>query len=445
VLLDVQVAGVLPRVVLEAEQARLGTDLVHDLLHGLLLLGGASDGLAVGVAGAGPTDLGNELALGGGLGAHLGGLLELLGGEVAGHLGGDRGGEVRVDLYGEDVDVVAQSGALLLPGADGLGGGDGDVLGEAGALKSLTDVVDVGSELGGSAVVVEHALVADDDHGDAVLGGVALDVVELVVGVLGEGTLATAAAGLEEDTVDDLQTVFLAGGNDVLEDTAVSAVRADGGETKIGNLLDIRLDVGLGLAVATGGIGSVGHSPLVAVGDNATAGAVASSRLGLVGRLGAAGLGLRGVRRLGGVLRRSRLRWLRNLLGRVLGNSRLGDLRHSRLGNLRHGRVLRDCRLGDLRHSRLRNLRYDRSSRVGGLGWRRCLGGDHNGSVDGASLLGARGRAGGLYRRSSCRIDGSGVGHNRGHYRMLVSGILKQITYLLRSQAFRLSAGSNTY
>jgi hypothetical protein len=28
---------------------------------------------------------------------------------------------------------------------------------------------------------------------------------------------------------------------------------------------------------------------------------------------------------------------------------------------------------------------------------------------------------------------------------MLVSGILKQITYLLRSQAFRLSAGSNTY
>ena len=393
-LLDVQVAGVLPGVVLEAEQARLGTDLLHDLLHSHLLLGRTSDSLAVGIAAAGPADLGNELALGGGLGAHLGGLLELLGGEVTGHLGGDRGGEVGVDLHGEDVDVVAQSGALLLPGADGLGGGDGDVLGEAGALESLTDVVDVGSELGGSAVVVEHALVADDNHGDAVLGGVALDVVELVVGVLGEGSLATAATALEEDTVDDLQTVLLAGGNDVLEDTAVGAVGADGGETKIGNHLDIRLDVGRSLAVAIGGIGSVGHSPLVAVGDDTAAGAVASSGLGLVGRF--AGLGLGGVHRLGGVLRRSRLGDLRH--------SRLGDLRHSRLGDLWHSRVLRDCRL--------RNLRHNRSSRVGRLGRRRCLGGDHNGSVDRASLLSARGRAGGLDRRSSSRIDGSGVGHN---------------------------------
>lgn len=223
-------------------------------------------------------------------------------------------------LHSEDVDMRAELCALLLPGANGLGGGDGDVLGEAGTLKSFTNVVDVGGELAGDAVVVEHALVADDDHGDAVLRRVVLDVIELVIGVLREGTLATATASLEEDTVDDLQTVFLAGRNDVLEDTAVGAVGADGGETKLSNLLDVGLDVSLGPAVAIGSIGSVGHSPSVAVGDDTAAGAVATGRLGLLSSLGAAGNrlgsadglgaaggGRGGVDRLGGIFRGGRL------------------------------------------------------------------------------------------------------------------------------------------
>src|SRR5690242_14897143 len=143
VLLHAKRTRVLPRVVLEAEQGRLGTDLLDDLLHRLFLLRNTSDGLAVRVTGAGPPDLGNVQALFCGLWAHLGGLLELLRGKVAGHVGRDGGSEVGVNLDGEDINVGAQLGALLLPSADGLGGGDGNVLREASALERLTDVVDV--------------------------------------------------------------------------------------------------------------------------------------------------------------------------------------------------------------------------------------------------------------------------------------------------------------
>ena len=341
-LLNIKGTRVLPRVILEAEETRLSTNLLHNLLHSLLLLGNTSNCLAVVVTGARPANLGNVLALGCGLGAHLGGLVELLRGKVAGHVGRDGRSEVRVHLHSEDVDMVAQRGALLLPGADGLGGGDSDVLGEASALERLADVVDVRGQLGGRAVVVEHALVADDDHGDTVLRCVVLDVVELVVGVLGERSLAAAAAGLKENAVDDLQVVLLAGRNDVLEDTAVGAVGTDGGEAKVRDLLDVRFDIGFSLAVAVRGVGSVGHGPLIAIGDDTATIAVAASRLRLVSSLGAAGLGLgcvdglraagsrlRGINGLGGILRSGGLGGLRNLL-RGLRNSRLSRVLRNR-------------------------------------------------------------------------------------------------------------------
>lgn len=321
VLLNTEVTGVLPVVVLEREQASLGADLLLDLLDGNLLVLGASDGSAVAVSTLGPADLGDVGTLLSSLGAHLGGLGELLSSKVTSHLGGDGRGEVWVDLDGEDVDVVAERGALLLPGADGLGGGDGNVRGEAAALELLADVVDVRGELAGLAVVVEHALVANDDHGDVVLGCLVLDVLELSVGVAGEGTLATGTATLKEDTVDDLEAVLLALRNDILEDTAVGAVRTDGGEAHLGDLLDVILDITSGLALAVLGIGSVGHGPLVAVGDNVAGAAVATGRLGLVSSLGAGG------DRLGRV-RRGRS----GLAGLLLGGSRRVDL--SGLGGL---------------------------------------------------------------------------------------------------------------
>jgi hypothetical protein len=347
VLLDTEVTRGLPAVVLEREEARLGTNLVHDLLHGSLLVLGASDGSAVAVTRFGPSDLGDVLALGSGLGADLGGLVELLSGEVAGHLGGDGGSEVGVNLDGEDIDVVAKSGTLLLPGTDGLSGGNGNIGGETAALELLADVVDVATELAGLAVVVEHALVSDNDHGNAVLGGLVLDVLKLGVGVAGEGALATGTATLKEDTVDDLQAILLALGNDVLEDTAVGAVGADGGEAHLGNLLDVSSDVHGGLALAIRSVWGVGDGPLVTVGGDVAARAVGASWLRLVGSLGAArlgslsGLGLNRVLsrlavdrdRLGDGWDLSGLGWSRRWdVGRVL--SGLGGNRN-RLGNSR--------------------------------------------------------------------------------------------------------------
>lgn len=286
VLLDIKVTWLLPAVVLEREEAGLGTNRLLDLLHGNLLLSNTGNGKTVGLASAGPSDLSDVLALGGGSGADLGSLLELLSGEGTSLIGSDGLGEVWVNLDGEDIDVIAERGTLLLPCTNGLGGGDSNITGEAGAAKFLADVVNVGGEFGGLAVVVEHALVSNNDHGNAVLGCLVLDVLKLGVGVIGEGTLASA---LKEDAVNDLQSILLASGNDVLEDAAVGAVRADGGEAKLRDLLNVGLDLVRSLAISAVGIGSVSDRPLVTLGHNAATSAVAAGWLGLSNRLGGAG------------------------------------------------------------------------------------------------------------------------------------------------------------
>lgn len=302
--LDIQATGILPAIILEGEEASLGANLLNDLLHSNLLLSLAGNGLAVTSTSARPSDLSDVLALGSSAGADLGGLLELLSSEVTSLLSRDRCGEVGVHLDSEDINVVAEGGTLLFPGADGFGGSDGDVRREISAAELLTNVVDVGGKLGGCAVVVEHALVTNNDHGDAVLGCVGLDVLKLVIGIAREGSPAAAATTLEEDAVDDLQSVALALRNNVLEDTAVGAVGTDGGEAEFSDFLDIILDVFRGLALAIVGVGSIGDGPLVVLDDDAATGAVAASWFWLLSCLGAHGSGLGGV----GGLRRVGLR-----------------------------------------------------------------------------------------------------------------------------------------
>ncbi len=266
----------LPEIILEREQARLGTDLLHDSLHSGLLLLGTGYSIAIWVSSAGPANLGNVLALGRSAGANLGSLLKLLESKVTGLVSGHRRCEVGLHLNGEDVNVVAERGTLLLPGTDGFGGSDSNVFGEAAALKLGADVVDVGGELGGLAVVVEHAFVSDNDHGDIVLGRVVLDVGELGVGVVGEWSLAV---GVEVDAVDDLEVVLLACRDNILENAAVGAVGADGSETEVRNLLDIGLDIIGTLAIAVGSVGCVSDSPFVAISDDTSSGGIATSWL----------------------------------------------------------------------------------------------------------------------------------------------------------------------
>lgn len=295
-LLNTISTSILPLVISEREQASLLTDLLHDALDSLLLLRVTGNGGAVGLTLLRPANLRDVFALSSGLRADSSSLLELLLGEVTGGGSLDLAGEVGVDLHGEDVDGRAESSTLLLPDVDRLGGGDGDVLGETGALELLTDIDDVLGECLSGAVSVEERLVTDNDHGDAVLVGALDDLLELVVCVGGEGALAALAAGLKEDAIDDLQAVLLALWNDVLEDTAISAVAADGGEAEIGDLLDVALNFRGGLALALSGVGRVGDGPLVAIGYDVASGGVGTLGLGLsrLAGLGRHGVGLRG-------------------------------------------------------------------------------------------------------------------------------------------------------
>lgn len=259
-LLDVVRAGGLPVVVLVAEDAGVVTDLLDDAAHGLLLLGLAGDGSAVGVTARGPANLGDELALGGSLGADLGGLLELLHSEVTGLGGGLATVEVGLDLGGEDVDDVAERATVLLPSGDGLGGGDGGS--EAGGGPLGLDGSDVRGEGTGVSAVARDILVADNEHGDAVLGGAADDGLQLLVGTLGAG----GSCGIEEDAVDDLHAVLLRSRDDVLENTAVGAVDTDGNVAEAGDLANVGGNLRLGLAVTALGVGGVGDGPLLAIG-----------------------------------------------------------------------------------------------------------------------------------------------------------------------------------
>lgn len=423
VLLNVEVTGRLPAVVGEGENAGLGTDGLENLLHGSLLLLDTGNSLAVGVTGAGPADLSDELALGSGLGADLGGLLELLSGEVTSHVSGNGLGEVGVDLDGEDVDVGAESITDLLPRANSLGGSDSDVGGEAGATELITDVVEVGTKLADLAVTVEDALVSDNDHGDRVLGGVLLDVVQLVVGVAGEGTLSGLSTSLEEDAVDDLQSVLGALRDNVLKDTAVSAVRADGGETELRDLLDVGSDLVGGPAVTVVGVRSVGNGPLVAVGLDVLTVVVAAGGLGLVRAVGGAGSGLGLLSLLGGG------RDLRGV-GRLGG---LGNLRDSRLGNLRNGGVswlggsrdLGNRGLGDLRDGGVGGLSDLRNRGVSGLGvlwdWGRASGLSLLLSAGGGGLRDSGNSWGGVLWDGS-RASGLGGLHGGSHALLLSAG-----------------------
>jgi len=262
VLLDVPGARGLPGVGLVAEDAGMVTDLLNDAVQGLLLLGLTGDGLAVGGSLGRPPNLRDELAPGSGFGAHFGSLLELLVGKFTGLGSSLATVEVWLDLSGKDVDDIAESRTILLPGCDSLGGGHGDGGRETSAVELLLYVLDIAREGASVATVAGDVLVADDEHGHGILGGVLDDVLELLIGTLG----VRAVASVEEDAVDDVESMLLAGGDNVLENAAVGTVDTDGGVAEVGDLADVVLHFSFGLAVSTLGVGSVGDGPLIAVG-----------------------------------------------------------------------------------------------------------------------------------------------------------------------------------
>jgi hypothetical protein len=249
VLLDVELASILPRLVLVAEEDDLGaSDLLNGLDgHSLVLWGRAGEAIAV--AGVGPAGFHDVGVL---AGADLLKLSDLLGDEVAGLVGGDLGVEEGVQVGGNDVDDTAEGGAVLLPLSEGLGGGDG--AGVASLDEEGLGLSDVGGEVGGGAPAVVDGLVTDNDQLDEVPLAPVDDVPDLFLGSLD-------ALLVNEDAEDELHAVVSCGLAGVLESVAVSAVDADGGEALAGHDGEVLGDSGGILAVSGGGVGRVGHTP----------------------------------------------------------------------------------------------------------------------------------------------------------------------------------------
>lgn len=260
VLLNVQVAGGLPVIVLEREQNALGPSGAHDGFDGGLLVAEARDGQTVRETGARPARLQVVrllLAVAG-----IGQVLQLRGDELAG-LGREDGRvEEGVDVGGDDVDSWADRLGVLLDGAQGLGGGDGASV--TGGREARPGVFEAAGELRSRAVAVEDGFVSEHDHLDHLpLAHAPVDqIAHLLVGVRAN------ARAINVDAQDHLESIFGAGVADVDRAVTVSGVETHGGEALGSNRGDVGRDGGAVLARAIGGVRSVGHGPLVTVGGD---------------------------------------------------------------------------------------------------------------------------------------------------------------------------------
>ena len=262
-LLNTESTSILPEIILEAEDDAVLTSLLKDTLDGSLLLRRARNGSTVGVTSAGPT----ALEVVSGLARALGGNeVKLTLDEATSALSGDGTVEERLDVSSDNVDNAAEGMGGLHEDVEGFGGGDG--AGVSSALDSTLDGADEACEALGGSEVVEDSLVTDDNHDDQ--GPVVVTATPVDnVGDLALGAINTAA--VDEHTNDQLNADGLSGSTDVLETRAVSGVQADGGEALGLDHRDISEDLTGTLAVACLSVRGIGHSPLLAIGDNATA------------------------------------------------------------------------------------------------------------------------------------------------------------------------------
>ena len=266
--LAVELAKVLPVIVVVREDDGLSTNSLADGLDGSGLLEGTGAGLAVADTGRRPSGLEVDTGL---AWAELVNEVELALDEGTGILGLGGGVEEGVDVGTDDVNGSAENILVLLEHVQGLGGGDW--AGVSGALEDLLGGGDESGKLLGRADTVEDGLVTDNDEDDKIPAGEGGEGGDLRLGALNSGIL-------DVDTDDQLEAVGGASGRDVLETVAVSlvgGVQADGGESLGCNVREVLEDSG-GILASTGlVVRSVGDGPLVSVGAET---ALVEDRLG---------------------------------------------------------------------------------------------------------------------------------------------------------------------
>ncbi|KFY74415.1 hypothetical protein V499_05557 [Pseudogymnoascus sp. VKM F-103] len=280
--LAVELAKVLPVIVVVREDDGLSTNSLADGLDSSGLLEWAGAGLTVAVTGGRPSGLEVDTGL---AWAELVNDVELALDEGTGILSLGGGVEEGVDVGTDNVNGLAESTLVLLEHVQGLGSGDWASV--SGALEDLLGGGDEGSELLGGADTVEDGLVTDDNEDDKVPAAEGGEGGDLRLGALNSGLL-------DVDTDDQLEAVGLASGRDVLEAVAVSligGVEADSGETLGCDILEIGEDSG-GVLASTGlVVRSVGDGPLVTVGSET---ALVNDRLDWLGGRGGLNWGGRG-------------------------------------------------------------------------------------------------------------------------------------------------------
>lgn len=198
-----------------------------------------------------------------GLAAHVLDNLELTGDEVTGLVRGGAGVKVRVSVRANDVNDLAHRGNVLAnPGRDDIG--SGVETGVAGRTELTLDVDNKVAKLSGSAVVVEHGLVTNDDHGHHVPLRPVLQVRDLLSK---SGMIIGAARLVNENTSDDLDTMSLTGRANGVEGVAVGGVNTDGVDSGILDGTDFSHN-GLGRLAVTGrGVWGVGDTEVLATAE----------------------------------------------------------------------------------------------------------------------------------------------------------------------------------
>ncbi len=278
--------GILPQIIDETKKHTVATSLLHNLLNSSNLFGVARNGLAISLTGMRPASL---QVIGHETGTDILEIFQLLSDEGAGGRSVDVGVEEGMDVGGDDVDDGAEGRRVFLEDVHRFRGRDG--AGEAGGDEGGLGGGDEGGQFAHADVVVEDGLVADDDHFDhgPVARGPGGDGADL-------GLRAGDARRGDVDAQHEFEVVFLGGAADVLEPAAVGAVQADRGEALGGDDGDVRVHGFGAFAGAFGGVGRVGHAPLLAAADVVGAGGLSLGR----GGGGRCGWGVFGSGRCGG-------------------------------------------------------------------------------------------------------------------------------------------------
>lgn len=261
-LLDTVCAGVLPRIVVEAEEDGVLTTAFQDATNRTCLLTGTRHSCTVITALARPATL---QVVGRETGAALAGELELAGDEAAGLVGADVRVEEGLDVGSHDVDDGAERARVLLKDVERLGGRAWAAV--ASGLERLLRGADESCEVFGAAVAIEDGFVADDAHLDEapVTGLTPCD------DFLYLRLRAANARGFDEYADDHLQAVGLAGGADVLQTRAVGCIESDSLEALTRDAGDVAVDLVGSFALTRGGVWRIGNGPLVAVCGDAAA------------------------------------------------------------------------------------------------------------------------------------------------------------------------------